>query len=167
MIRSFRSNLATVHLNDNFGISKNGFSDLHLFPGEGSLLWEPIFRALKEIRFSGVMNVEPIANLPHMMDAQRQTRLADGLNKLSSSSNAKYGEKIPRIISELFFSILNSSAASGYYLPTFSNRQASSASPARDLNIKLDKHTALVFSGTPVILNVPLCKGFFVSYLPT
>ena len=82
MIRMFRSDLATVHLNDNFGYRGEGISDLHLFPGEGNIPWRDVLTALKEIRFRGVMNIEPIAQLPTLSNAQRQIRLAEGLNKL-------------------------------------------------------------------------------------
>lgn len=82
MIRMFRTDLATVHLNDNFGFRREGFSDLHLFPGEGNIDWREVLSALKDIRFRGVMNIEPIANLPALDDSQRQICLAAGLEKL-------------------------------------------------------------------------------------
>lgn len=84
MIRMFRSDLATVHLNDNFGYRGEDFSDLHLFPGEGNIAWNEVLSALQEIRFRGVMNIEPIAQLPSLTDPQRQMRLAEGLEKLQS-----------------------------------------------------------------------------------
>lgn len=84
MIRMFRSDLATVHLNDNFGYRGEGFSDLHLFPGEGNINWVEVIHALKDIRFRGVMNIEPIADLPALADPERQVRLSEGLEKLRS-----------------------------------------------------------------------------------
>ena len=84
MIRLFRSDLATVHLNDNFGPQKEGFADLHLYPGEGNISWESIVDALKEIRFRGTMNIEPIGKLPQLSDYDRQLSLQDGLKKLRS-----------------------------------------------------------------------------------
>lgn len=87
MIRMFRSDLATVHLNDNFGYRGEGFSDLHLFPGEGCIQWREVLKALKDIRFRGVMNIEPIAELPSLTDAQRQVRLREGLANLRSMLN--------------------------------------------------------------------------------
>ena len=54
MIRAWRGNLATLHLNDNYGLIRPVFEDLHLFPGYGTLEWKPIFDALRDIRFRGV-----------------------------------------------------------------------------------------------------------------
>lgn len=84
MIRLFRSDLATIHLNDNFGFRGEGFSDLHLFPGEGNICWPEVLKALEDIRFRGVMNIEPIADLPGISDLQRRERLAVGLGNLCS-----------------------------------------------------------------------------------
>ncbi len=82
MIRLFRSDLATVHLNDNFGYQKDCFSDLHLFPGEGNIQWDKVLRALKDIHFRGVMNIEPIGKLPDLSNGERQCNLKEGLQKL-------------------------------------------------------------------------------------
>lgn len=84
MIRMFRSDLATVHLNDNFGYQKDTFSDLHLYPGEGNIPWKDVLQALREIRFRGVMNIEPIGKLPDLSDRERQISLKEGLEKLRS-----------------------------------------------------------------------------------
>ncbi len=78
MIRAFRSDLATVHLNDNFGRRGKDFADLHLFPGKGTIQWGPILSALKDIRFRGVMNIEPIDALPDVNDLERRELLASG-----------------------------------------------------------------------------------------
>ncbi len=82
MIRLFRSDLATLHLNDNLGYSRSGFSDLHLYPGEGNICWNAVLSALRDIHFRGVMNIEPIGNLPNMTDAERRQSLALGLEGL-------------------------------------------------------------------------------------
>ena len=82
MIRAFRSDLATVHLNDNYGYKRDSFSDLHLFPGEGNLAWKPIMDALKDIRFSGVMNIEPIADLSGLNEYDKLRRLSSGKDRL-------------------------------------------------------------------------------------
>jgi len=87
MIRLFRSDLATVHLNDNFGFKDTGFSDLHLFPGEGNIPWGSVFSALDDIRFRGVLNIEPIADLPNMTDAERRKALSLGLEGLKKLLN--------------------------------------------------------------------------------
>ena len=69
MIRAFRSDLATVHLNDNYGYITPVYEDLHLFPGYGRIAWEPIFTALREINFKGVLNIEPIGELKRLSRA--------------------------------------------------------------------------------------------------
>lgn len=90
MIRMFRSDLATLHLNDNFGFSEKGFSDLHLFPGEGNIPWSSVFAALSDIQFRGIMNVEPIGNLPILSDRERGLRLSEGLRGLRRIINATF-----------------------------------------------------------------------------
>lgn len=71
MIRSFRGNLSTLHLNDNFGHRAEGTEDLHLFPGEGTLDWGAIMRALREIHYRGPLNIEPIARLGTQTEEER------------------------------------------------------------------------------------------------
>lgn len=75
MIRAFGRNLATVHLNDNYGRVGPIYEDLHLFPGYGRIDWPEVFRALREIRFSGVMNMEPIGELKHLPNELRRIQL--------------------------------------------------------------------------------------------
>ena len=75
MIRAYRGELATVHLNDNYGRIGPVYEDLHLFPGYGRIEWREVFRALREIRFSGVMNIEPIGELKHISDPVRKIQL--------------------------------------------------------------------------------------------
>lgn len=85
MIRAFRSDLATVHLNDNYGLIAPIYEDLHLFPGYGRIDWEGVFAALREIHFRGVLNIEPIAELRRMPDSVRLIQLraaADTLRAL-------------------------------------------------------------------------------------
>lgn len=71
MIRAFGRNLATVHLNDNYGRIGPIYEDLHLYPGSGLLDWDAIFAALREIGFAGAYNMEPIAQLKRQPDALR------------------------------------------------------------------------------------------------
>lgn len=82
MIRSFRSELATVHLNDNYGRIDPVYEDLHLFPGYGRIDWEPVFTALREIGYTGIMNIEPIGELKHTSDAVRRIQLTAAANTL-------------------------------------------------------------------------------------
>lgn len=86
MLRAFGNKLATVHLNDNYGVIHGIYEDLHLFPGCGRLEWEEIFAALREIGFDGVLNIEPIAELRRMPHAVRAIQLraaADTLRVLA------------------------------------------------------------------------------------
>ncbi len=69
MIRRFRSDLATVHLNDNYGRISPIYEDLHLFPGCGRIEWDEVLTALREIRFKGSYNIEPIAELRRMPES--------------------------------------------------------------------------------------------------
>lgn len=82
MIRAFRSDLATVHLNDNYGRIGPVYEDLHLFPGYGRIDWPEIFRAMEEIAYSGVMNIEPIGELKHLPDRIRQLQLTSAAQVL-------------------------------------------------------------------------------------
>jgi len=85
MIRAFRSDLATVHLNDNYGYVTPIYEDLHLFPGYGRIEWDEVFKALREIGFKGNYNIEPIAELKRMPDSVRAIQLraaADTLRAL-------------------------------------------------------------------------------------
>ncbi len=75
MIRAFRSDLATVHLNDNYGYIAPVYEDLHLFPGYGRIDWQPVFAALREVGFKGVMNIEPIAELRRVSQPIRRIQL--------------------------------------------------------------------------------------------
>lgn len=76
MIRAFRSDLTTVHLNDNYGRIGPVYEDLHLFPGYGRICWMSVLGALKEIGFRGVMNIEPIGELKRIPDSIRKIQLS-------------------------------------------------------------------------------------------
>lgn len=85
MIRAYRGNLATVHLNDNYGYITPIYEDLHLFPGFGRIEWNEVFKALREINFRGIYNIEPIAELKHVSNSVRRIQLraaADTLRTL-------------------------------------------------------------------------------------
>lgn len=89
MIRAFRGELATVHLNDNYGPIAPVYEDLHLFPGYGRIEWIPVLRALREIGFSGVMNMEPLGELRRSSETVRTMQLrtaADVLRTLLRES---------------------------------------------------------------------------------
>ena len=72
MIRAFRRDLATLHLNDNYGRIGPIYEDLHLFPGYGRIEWKGVFDALRDVGFDGPMNIEPIGEL---RTASEQVRL--------------------------------------------------------------------------------------------
>ena len=77
MIRAFRGNLTTLHLNDNRGKGEKGKEDLHLFPGKGMISWRPVLEALADISYRGVWNFEPIDELPEVQREQRITLLSE------------------------------------------------------------------------------------------
>lgn len=90
MIRSFRSDLATLHLNDNYGYIAPIYEDLHLFPGYGRIEWDEVFTALREIRFKGSYNIEPIAELRRMPECVCAIQLraaADTLRTMLSEND--------------------------------------------------------------------------------
>lgn len=72
MIRAFGNKLRVLHLNDNLGSIEpcSGqpiVSDQHFFPGTGIIDFAKVFTALKEIGYSGIINLEPgdfLARLP-------------------------------------------------------------------------------------------------------
>lgn len=82
MIRLFGRDLATVHLNDNYGLITPVYEDLHLFPGSGRIEWAPVFAALREVGFSGALNIEPIAELKRVPDEIRRIHLRAGRETL-------------------------------------------------------------------------------------
>lgn len=61
--RKLGSRLKTLHLNDNVGRFDTNLpevhEDMHQFPGYGTVDWDAFFRALYEIGFDGVINLEP------------------------------------------------------------------------------------------------------------
>lgn len=74
MIRHYGDKLEVLHLNDNFGFIQPVYEDLHLLPGHGNLPWVDIFKALKEIDYSGNLNLEPVGQLPllpHALQVQQ------------------------------------------------------------------------------------------------
>lgn len=75
MIRAYGSRLECLHLNDNYGRTSGLLEDLHLPPGEGTLDWNAIFRALREVGYAGICNLELIADLPQLSPEQRTERL--------------------------------------------------------------------------------------------
>lgn len=86
MIRAFGSDLGAVHLNDNYGRIGPIYEDLHLFVGYGKLDWAGVFAALREVRFGGSLNLEPISELKRMPDRVRLIQLraaADTLRALA------------------------------------------------------------------------------------
>ena len=85
MIRAYGARLDCLHLNDNYGRSNGLYEDLHLLPGEGTLPWAEIIRALREIGYAGVYNIEPIADLARLDKQARTAKLAKGCADLRHS----------------------------------------------------------------------------------
>lgn len=75
MIREIGPLLGSVHLNDNFGLIGPIYEDLHLFPGYGDLDWDAIFAALKEINYSGTLNMEPGSPLRNGVNEDQVVKL--------------------------------------------------------------------------------------------
>lgn len=82
MIRAYGEHLKTLHLNDNYGLIAPVFEDLHLFPGYGKLDWSAIFSALREIRYDGVLNIEPVGELKRMAPEIRRIQLRSAVQIL-------------------------------------------------------------------------------------
>ena len=78
MIRLFGSHLRTLHLNDNLGKIEPVHSDQHFFPGTGTIRFQDIFLALKEINYSGIMNLEPGDFLVRLPIAVRDAVITGG-----------------------------------------------------------------------------------------
>lgn len=85
ILRACRADLATVHLNDNYGLISPVYEDLHLFPGYGRIDWCAVLSALQEVGFDGAFNIEPIAELRRVPNSVRLIQLraaADTLRAL-------------------------------------------------------------------------------------
>jgi len=83
MIRSFGDKLRALHLNDNLGSIEScpnqpGLSDQHFFPGTGSIDFLKVFCALKEIDYTGIINLEPGDFLARLPVGARNASIAGG-----------------------------------------------------------------------------------------
>lgn len=78
MITQMGTRLDCLHLNDNYGKRSGMHEDLHLFPGEGNVDWQPIAASLKKIGYTGVLNLEIIASLSSLTSEHRIERLRQG-----------------------------------------------------------------------------------------
>lgn len=88
-IRTLGSRLGSLHLNDNYGYQKDVY-DPHLLPGKGNLDWDAIVKALKEVGYSGTLNMEPVDTLPKEtagVVSQRLSNSAEFLRKLGEKYN--------------------------------------------------------------------------------
>lgn len=65
-VRQIGDRLGSVHLQDNFGPISPIEPDVHLFPGHGTIDWCETIKALKEIGYRGVLNMEPVDSLPRL-----------------------------------------------------------------------------------------------------
>jgi sugar phosphate isomerase/epimerase len=74
-IRQIGPLLWTVHLHDN-----NGEGDLHLVPGRGSIDWKCVIKALEDVNYGGVLNLE--LNLDWKSEAA-WTQIEEGVSFLS------------------------------------------------------------------------------------
>ena len=77
IIRYFKDHVRVLHLHDN-----NGESDQHLIPGQGTIPWGEVFKALKEIGYSGDFTLEADAFLKDYSNEN----VLDGVIKLRESA---------------------------------------------------------------------------------
>lgn len=89
MVRAFGAHLETVHLNDNYGQISPIYADLHLFPGYGRIDWSEFFSALRDVDFRGVLNIEPIAELPRMPSEVRLIQLRAAAQTLRALAESR------------------------------------------------------------------------------
>ena len=75
MIRAFGPLLGSLHLNDNYGKIGPIYEDLHLYPGYGRIQWDPVFDALREVGYTGTLNMEPVGELPGLSNELRTIQL--------------------------------------------------------------------------------------------
>ena len=78
MIRRFGDHLRVLHINDNFGAISPVVSDQHLYPGNGTIDFATLFKALKDSNYSGVFSLEPDEFLLRMPINIRDVAIAGG-----------------------------------------------------------------------------------------
>jgi fructoselysine 3-epimerase len=83
MIRSLGGKLRVLHLSDNLGSiepcsNQAVLSDQHFFPGTGTIDFLKVFYALKEIGYSGIINLEPGEFLTRLPIKARNASMAGG-----------------------------------------------------------------------------------------
>lgn len=77
-VREIGKRLGAVHLQDNFGKIGPIEPDVHLFPGHGAIDWGAVMQALRDIKFQGVLNMEPVDALPRLPKALMVHHLNSG-----------------------------------------------------------------------------------------
>lgn len=87
MISLFGSKLRVLHLNDNLGSiepcsGQSVLSDQHFFPGTGNIDFPKVFMALKDIGYSGIINLEPGDFLTRLPISVRNASMAGGASIL-------------------------------------------------------------------------------------
>lgn len=90
MIRLYGDKLGSLHLQDNFGKISPVYEDLHMFPTYGRLPWEEIFAALRDIGYSGTLNLEVSSELRRLPDPIRLIHLRAG-HDILKTLNELYG----------------------------------------------------------------------------
>lgn len=82
MIRRFGPRLQSIHLNDNVGPLAEPCQDLHMFPGTGTIDWKPVFAALAETGYRGVLDLEPTGAMARAPECLWRSQLRTGLRDL-------------------------------------------------------------------------------------
>lgn len=77
MIRALGSHLQALHIHDN-----NKITDLHQIPFSGTMDFDPIVKALKEINYSGYFTLEADKHLHSFTDEN----ICDGINELAAAA---------------------------------------------------------------------------------
>ena len=78
MLKACGTRLRTVHLNDNYGMVSPIYPDMHLFPGSGGIDFAGVFSALRDINFTGLINLEPGDFIIGLPKSVRDASMAGG-----------------------------------------------------------------------------------------
>ncbi|MBE5780433.1 MAG: sugar phosphate isomerase/epimerase [Clostridiales bacterium] len=68
MVRAFGSRLEVLHLNDNYGMIGPIYSDIHTLLGFARVEFPEVLKALREVNYKGIYNMEIRASMDKMSD---------------------------------------------------------------------------------------------------
>lgn len=90
LIRLYGSRLEALHLNDNFGLIWPVYEDVHMFPGSGFIEWGGVMKALKEVGYSGTLNMEVNGQVAGK-DRETAVAMIRGAREVLASMARNYG----------------------------------------------------------------------------